>query len=85
MRRDDRTVPRMSRAEEEWPTLTPPLCERCWSPIRADEPVRRHVTPGPGPVDLVGFEHADTTCTPQEPTGDEVDDATDVDQDDERG
>jgi hypothetical protein len=85
----------MSDAGEEWPTLTPPLCERCWFPIREHESIRRRVRPGSGPIVLVGFEHARETCTPQVATEadaasttavdaehDAAGEITDLDQDD---
>jgi hypothetical protein len=48
------------------PDLTPPLCERCWFPITADEPVRQRTAPD-DEVILMGFEHAARSCTPQQP------------------
>jgi hypothetical protein len=48
---------------------TPPLCERCWFPIADDHPVRSRMTPDDEVV-LIGFEHAEQTCTPQQPNRD---------------
>jgi hypothetical protein len=51
----------------------PPLCERCWFPVRPDEPVRRLVGREGGETVLRGYEHAEGTCTAQEPaTGDDA-------------
>jgi hypothetical protein len=58
----------MKGRPDERPTPNPPLCERCWFPLALDEPVRRRVTQDGDDVVLVGFEHADRTCTPQKPT-----------------
>lgn len=61
----------MSESSEARPSSTPPLCERCWFPVRADQPVRRRVFPEIGETVLVAFEHADEACTAQQPpTGD---------------
>jgi hypothetical protein len=51
---------------------TPPLCERCWFPVRPGEPVRRRVVQGPDGAVVAGFEHAGRACTPQRPVADDA-------------
>ncbi|PVZ06355.1 hypothetical protein [Actinomycetospora cinnamomea] len=46
----------------------PLLCERCWFPVGPEEPVRRRVGREGDEIVSLGYEHADRTCTPQEPT-----------------
>ena len=55
----------------EDPPPTPPLCERCWFPVPPGEPVRRRVTSTGADTEVVGFEHADRSCTPQDPASGE--------------
>jgi hypothetical protein len=53
------------------PQTTPPLCERCWFPVPPGEPVRRLVTSAGDDTEVVGFEHAERSCTPQDPASGE--------------
>ncbi|MHC1557864.1 hypothetical protein ACR9E3_02850 [Actinomycetospora sp. C-140] len=46
---------------------TPPLCERCWFPVRPEQPARRLVIRGLDGAVVAGFEHAGDVCTPQHP------------------
>ncbi|MDD7933171.1 hypothetical protein [Actinomycetospora straminea] len=59
----------MSASSGGSPLPTPPLCERCWFPVRPGEPVRRRLVRSPDGGVEAGWEHAGAgvPCTPQQP------------------